>query len=402
MDAATARWLVSPEASAALACALAAADPGSLAAAQDVRALVPPERAAAALNQAALARRATTKFAGGARGIFWTAQGLEQATRPAVSRRRATRFAALGAAEVVDLGCGCGADALAFVRAGLRVTAVESDEVTAILAAANLGVGGGDPDVDPPVRVLTGDAEALAPGLLATGAAVFCDPGRRTATGRSWRVEDFSPSWSFVSGLLDASRPACVKLGPGLPHALIPDGVEAEWVSDAGDVVEVALWAGPGTVPGRRRAVVDAHELVRDESLVAPPVGAVGDFVYEPDGAVIRAGLVPAVAAELGAWRLHDGVAYLTASTLVATPFAEAFRVLEVLPYSEKALRAWVRDRGVGVLEIKKRGVDADPAILRKRLRPAGPNAATLILTPTASGACALVVSRERRSAARG
>lgn len=390
MERATALWLVSADAEPALALAAAQPDPSSLAAATRLRALVAPERAAAALDQVTLRRRARHKFGDAAADLFWTAAGLEQATRPAVARRRAARFVALGATALVDLGCGLGTDAAAAVAAGLAVTGVELEGVTGVLAAANLARAVGPV----PGRVLTGDAERLAPELLAGGAPVFCDPARRTSAGRSWRVADLTPPWRFVQSLLDGSRLACVKLGPGLPLSLIPEGVEAEWVSDAGDVVELALWAGGETVPGRRRAVVDGAELARDEPLSPPPVDAVGRYLYEPDGAVIRAGLAPAVADLLGARRLHDGVAYLTASEVVLTPWAEAFEVLEVLPYQEKTLRAWVREGGVGVLEIKKRGVDADPSALRKRLRPAGPRAATLVLTPTPSGAVALVVRR--------
>lgn len=390
MEPAVARWLVSEEAAATRRAASGESAPDSLAAGTRLRALVTPDRAAAVTDHELLSRRARTKFGDQLTGWFWTSAGLQQATRPQVSRRRADRFVELGATRVVDLGCGCGADAVALSRAGLQVSGVELDEVTAIFAQANVGDG---------VRIHCGDAEQLAPTLLTPGTAVFCDPARRTASGRTWRVDDFTPSWGFVESLLDGSRVACIKLGPGLPHALIPDGVEAEWISDQGTVVEVALWAGPGTVGGRRRAVVDGLELSRDEALVAPEVGELGEYLYEPNGAVIRAGLVPAVSELIGGWRIHDGVAYLSASRLVRTPWAEAFRVDDVLPYSEKRLRAWVRERRVGVLEIKKRGVDADPAELRKRLRPQGPNAATLVLTPTASGAVALVVSRCRPDA---
>ena len=106
---------------------------------------------------------------------------------------------------------------------------VEADEVTAILAAANLGHD-----------VLLGDATAVL-DKVPPDAAVFCDPARRTSEGRSWRVEDLSPPWSFVGEVL-RTRTACIKLAPGLPHALIPDGVAATWVSERGDLVELSLW----------------------------------------------------------------------------------------------------------------------------------------------------------------
>jgi SAM-dependent methyltransferase len=292
---------------------------------------------------------------------------------------------------VVDLGCGIGADALAFVRAGLEVVAVERDPTTAEVARANLGDH---------AEVLCADAEEVAPGLLGPGVAAFCDPARRNARGRLWRVSDFTPGWDLVLGLLDGSRVAGVKLGPALPHALVPPAVEAEWVTAGSETVEVALWAGPGAEPG-----VDVALLLPDQRLPVPrptaerpqaalPVGPAGRYLYEPDGAVIRArGVVP-LGQSLGARLLDPQIAYLTADTLVRTPFAVAFEVLEVLPYDRKALRRWLRDHGVGTLEIKKRGVDVDPAELRRRLGSHGSGSATLVLSRTPSGAVALVVAR--------
>lgn len=384
MHASTARWLVSDAAGPALAAAAAEADPGSLGAATRMRALVEPDRAAAVLDQAALRRRAAAKLGPRAERMFLTVDGLEQATRWPVASRRAARFAAARATVVADLGCGLGVDALALQEAGCSVLPVERDEVTALLASASLGV---------PVEVA--DVVEAWPGLAASdpGLAVFADPARRTASGRSWRVEDLSPPWEFVVGLLDGSRMACVKLGPGVPHTLIPDDVEAEWVSDAGSVVECTLWAGPGAVPGRRAAVVDGVELT-DTERGPVGVGEIGEFLYEPDGAVVRAGLVDEFAGLVRAERVHEGVAYLTAPWDMPTPFATVFAVREVLPYDEKVLRAWVRDHGVGTLEIKKRGLDLDPAALRRRLKPKGRATATVVVTPTPAGARVVVCER--------
>jgi SAM-dependent methyltransferase len=387
----TARWLTSDEASEILRLAALEPDPASLAAADRLRRLTTPERAAAALSQVALRRRAVTKFGDAAAGMFFTPAGLEQATRPAVSRRRAVRFLELGVTSVVDVGCGIGADAASMRAAGsmgatgLDVSGIEIDPVTAVFARANAGC-----------EVVVGDAEELFDWTDAR--AVFCDPARRTSRGRTWRVSDFSPSWDFVTRLLDSTRVACVKLGPGLPTSLIPDAVEAEWVSDAGQLVECALWAAPsGVVPNRRRAVVDGAELFRDGPAEPVGVGELCAFVYEPDGAVAAAGLIGELASTIGGVRVHREVSYLTAPTFVATPFATAFEVLEVMPWSEKTLRAWVCDNRIGTLEIKKRGLQVDPAALRRRLRPAGPASATIIGTPTPRGAVAIVARRVGR-----
>ncbi|QDP98624.1 class I SAM-dependent methyltransferase [Microlunatus elymi] len=365
-------------------------DPASLAAAQRLRRKHSPGVAAAALDQVVLRRRAIAKFGDRAAAMFFTRDGLEQATRPAVAEYHARRLAATGASRVVDLGCGIGTDALAFAAAGLRVVAVEIDEHTAEIARANVAV---HDQLRGTVEVLTGDAEQLAPELIKDGDAVFLDPARRTSAGRLWRTEDFRPSWTFVTGLLTSGRPVAVKLGPALPHREIPDAVEAEWLTDHGETVEVCLRSGPGSTPDRRAALImpDHRMIARPTST---PVRALGQFLYEPDGAVIRAGAVGTLAEELSAWLLDDQIAYLSAEKLIMTPYAGAFEIIEQLPYAEKALRRWVRDHHIGTLEIKKRGIDIDPALLRKRLKPAGPESATLIISRTPRGARVLHARR--------
>lgn len=381
MDPALARRLIAEPA--ALDAAIQQPDPDSLAAATALRRRFDPELAAAALGQVALRRRARTKFGDAAASMLFTPTGLEQATRPVVARWRAQRLVAAGVRRVADLGCGLGSDARAYAEAGLEVLAVEADETTAVLAAANLA------DL-PGVTVTQARAEEVA---LAADQVAFCDPARRRGAERSWRIEDFQPSWEFVTGLLERPAGAMLKLGPGLPHRLIPAGVGAEWVSHDGDAVEVTLGSATLAEPVRGATVLPAGRriLARDVPLKVTGVGA---YLLEPDPAVIRSGAVPALAAELGAGRVADGIAYLSTDGPLSSPFATTFEVLEVLPHKEKVLRSWVRDHRVGVLEIKKRGLELDPAALRRKLRPTGPESATLVLTPTPDGARVLVVRR--------
>ena len=376
MDLPLATWLVSPAATSALSAAAAEPDPASLAAAGRMRRDFAPEVAAAALTQVGLRRKAVAKFGERAGGLFFTAAGLEQATRADVARWRAARFAAAGARRIVDLGCGLGADALAFADAGLDVLAVDADPVTAIFAGANLGR-----------PVTCADAETVAGQLLAGADAVFLDPARRTAAGRTWRVGDLSPSWEFATGLLDG-RLGCIKAAPGLPATAIPGRSGVTWVSHRGDLVETSVWSW-----GSRVAVLLPAGLEL-ASGPAPVVGELGGYLYEPDPAVIRAGALGRLAELLGAHAVQPGIAYLTGDAAMTTGFATGFEVLEVLAFDERTLRAWVRENGVGILEIKVRGLDVDPAMLRRRLKPSGSGSATLVLTPTPAGARALVVRR--------
>ena len=162
-----------------------------------------------------------------------------------------------------------------------------------------------------------------------------------------------------------------MKVAPGIPHDLVPDGVEAEWVSDHGEVKEAALWSGrlatvaPPRHGDRRRRPGHADRRGRPRAPTSCPLGR---FLYEPDGAVIRAGLVTAVAAGVGGGLLDEHIAYVTSDASFRTPFARGYEVLEELPYREKPLRAALRERGIGRLTIKKRGVDVVPDQLRKRL----------------------------------
>lgn len=397
-------WLAGPDGRAAIAEAYELADTESPAVGERMRKRYGPH-AAAVLTQAELRHRARAKFGEAADHWLWTRDGLEQATRPRVAGHRAGVLASTGARRVLDLGCGLGADAAALLDAGLQVVAVERDPTTAAFAAANLAeaVAAGT------ARVLQGDATELLEELWVPGTAVFVDPARRTKTGRTWNPADFSPSWDWVVGLLERAADdegvGCIKLGPGLPYRMIPEDVAAEWVSHHGDLVEVALWRGHDQAgaalpaPGSRVATLLADDgrvnhLVATDVTMPVRMPAPGSVLWEPDPAVIRAGAVDRLAQALGAGRVAPDIAYLVGEEAVPTPYATQFRVLEVLSAKEKALRAWVREHRVGRLEIKKRGVDADPAVLRRRLRPSGPAAATLVLTPTPEGARALVVER--------
>jgi hypothetical protein len=184
-------------------------------------------------------------------------------------------------------------------------------------------------------------------------------------------------------------------VAPGIPHDAVPTGVEAEWVSDEGEVKEAALWS-PGLATVRRRATViratGLATLTDEDDPGDTSVREVQRFLYEPDGAVIRAGLVTAVSAGVGGGLVDEHIAYVTSEQPFSTPFARSYEVLEALPYKEKALRAALRERNIGRLTIKKRGVNVVPDELRRRLSLKGDDEATVVLTRAAGKGVALLV----------
>jgi SAM-dependent methyltransferase len=350
-----------------------------------VRRLEPDaERAAAATTQAQLRARGVAKFGQAAHRMFFTPDALEQATRTRVADHRAARLAAaIPGGSVVDLGCGIGGDLIAFARAGLVAAGVDLDPVRAAMARANLDALG------LPGAVRAGDATAVDPSGFD---AAFADPARRGGRGRVFDVDGWSPPWPWVLDLL--RRHALVKVAPGIGHDLVPPGAEAEWVSDGGEVKEAVIWSPGLSTTDRRATVIGEGGLatLTDEDDPGADVRAVGAYLYEPDGAVVRAGLVTAVAAGVDGGLVDEHIAYVTSDASFRTPFARGYRVVEQLPYREKQLRAALHERGIGRLTIKKRGVQVVPDELRKRLALRGDDEATLVLTRVAGQGTALLV----------
>lgn len=360
---------------------------GAMAVAERLRAAgTDPGLVAAALTQSRLRARAEAKFGPFAAGMLFTPDGLEQATRLEVAAHHAQRFAVAGATRVADLGCGIGGDAMALAGLDLGVLAVDRDAATAAVATVNLRH----------FERAEVRREDLADTDLGGVDAVFCDPSRRDATGR--RVLDprrASPPWDVVLDRVAAVPVAGVKLAPGIDHDLAPPGTEAQWVSVDGDVVEAGIWFGGAARAGVRRSALllrggRAH-AVDDAGLASPDVGPVGRYLYEPDGAVVRAGLVARVAEAVGGRLVDPTIAYVTADSGASTPLARALRVEEVLPFSLKRLREALRVRGVGRAEILKRGSAVDVEDLRRRLRLHGDAGATVVLTRVAGRQSALV-----------
>lgn len=376
---------------------------------------------ALALTQSRLRARATAKLGNASddpgNKLLLTPDGLEQATRPAIAARHAARFVAAGVDVVFDLGCGLGIDSLAFARAGLTVRAVEADPATAALARHNLG------DHER-VQVRTGRAEdtpiAPADPTDRPGIGVWFDPARRTpgrtdASGRTRRVfalDRISPAWDFVQDTALRVPATGAKLSPAFPHARVPEGAEAEWVSFDGEVLECALWWGPLVQSAGRTATVlhpdgRAHRICQsdipaggDHLRSAPP--RAGEHLYDPDRGVVRAGLLGALAARTGGAELSSGrggAGYVIASDRVDVPWARRFVVVETMPATVKSIRGWARSAGAGRLTIKKRGSTIDPDRLRRDLRLGDRNVdarnggeATIVLTSCGGRQIAIAV----------
>lgn len=372
---------------------------------------------AAAQTQSRLRAQARDKLGPFADDMLFTADGLEQATRLPVAARHADRLRRAGATRVADLGCGIGVDALAMAGMGLAVEAVEQDEATAAVATVNLRHL-------PRARVHLGDALDFPDGfpLAAPGEpdgvdAVWADPARRLGGRRLFDPETWSPPLSWALALAGSGVSSVgIKVAPGVERDLVAPGGPAAgwtaaWTSVDGDVVEAVLWWGAAATPGVSRSAtllrsvrgaggedagaVQVQEVgtLTDADLEVPAVGEVGEVLLEPDGAVIRAGLVGHVATQVGGRLLDPTIAFVTADEHVPTPFARSYAVRTVMPFGLKRLRSYLREQGVGRVVVKRRGNPVDPDQLRRSLRlDGGGGEATVVLTRQGSARVVLVV----------
>ncbi|MYW02188.1 methyltransferase [Streptomyces sp. SID3343] len=347
-----------------------------------------PELIAAALTQTRLRQRGRAKFPGDADRMFFTPDGLEQATRTSVAELRAGRFAeGAGIERVADLCCGIGGDAIALARAGIAVHAVDRDPLTCAVARANArALGLAD--------LMTVECADVSEVALDGCDAVMIDPARRTARGRTFDPESYSPPFSFLTTLAERVARGAAKVAPGIPHEIVPAGMEAEWVSDRGDVKEAVLWWGD-----LARARVSATRLPLGDRLSSraatrqAPVGPVRRYLYEADGAVVRAHLIAELAEEVDGTLIDETIAYFTSDRLVGLRLTSVYEITDVLPFNLKKLKAVLRERGVGNLTVKKRGSAVEPEEVRRRVKPTGPHAATVVLTRVA-GAPTMLITR--------
>jgi SAM-dependent methyltransferase len=373
---------------------LLAARTDAVAALSRLRSEAGVELAGPAWGVARQRERARKVFGTDADRLLFTGDTLEQAGRPVLADRRARRLLAGGAGSVADLGCAAGTDTMALAGAGARVVAVDRDPVARELTRLNtaaLGLTG--------VQILDADVVDLVAaadgGRVAGCDAAVLDPARRAGGRRLLDPDRWSPPWSTVLALLDRVPWSVVKVAPGLDHERVPAGVEAEWVSVGGSIVEALLWGRAPSATWRRATVVGRDggvaELAAGTDPGRAPTGPVRGFLHEPDPAVIRSGLVALVATALDATLIDPTIAYLTSDAPADSPWVSSYPVTDVLPFNLKKIKALLRTRGVGRVTVKKRGSAIEPETLARQLRGPGAGTAVVVVTRVAGAPTALI-----------
>lgn len=330
------------------------------------------DRAGVLVETVLLRRRAAAKL-GDAGDWLFTDEALQQATAAPVAAHRARR---LTGSTVHDVTCSIGTE-LAVLRRTADVLGSDIDPVRLAMARHNV------PGV-PLIR-----ADALRP--VSRGTVVLADPARRSGGRRVFAPRDFSPP---LDALLDTyrDRNIVVKCSPGIDFARLEFRGEVEIVSLSGEVREACLWSPGLTEPrmSRRATVLSGDGRVEQVTDAEPddcPVGPAGRWIIDPDGAVVRAGLVRQYAARYGLWQLDPKIAYLSGDGL--PPATRGFEVLEQIPFGERRLRQALAEMDCGAVEILVRGVDVDPSVLRPRLQLRGARPLSVVITRIGAGSSA-------------
>ncbi len=363
---------------------------------QTLRRELSQAEASAVVEQVLLRRRGEQKFTKSAAMLF-TRNALEQATHRLVARHRAGRFAEMDL--TADLGCGIGGDAIGLAQVAGRVIGLEADALRLAFARHNAGVYGLDRQVD------FIQADALRPPVRLDGIdAFFADPARRAPDGkRTFDPQQYSPP---LDALLEVygRYPLGIKVAPGLDYAAFSVG-EVEVVSLSGEVKETVLWFNALATPGvtRRATLLPEGVLLTDAAPDDCSVGELDDYLYEPDPAVIRAGLVKQVGAQLGLGLLDKNIAYLSGSTVLQSPFVKGYQIEARLSLKVKQINRYLKSRHISRVNVKQRGTGLKPEAVLSRLKPAKEGVErTLILLRMQDRHLALVCRRmtnyERRT----
>lgn len=335
-----------------------------------------------------VSRGATGKFGDDAEKMYFTREALEQASSNEVSSWRARRYRPFD--TVVDLGCSIGGDTLSLARrspsgSAAATIGVDNDAVRLAMSAANTRALG----LEDRTSFVAADLTSPLPFTAGADTALFFDPGRRAGERRARSVSAYHPPLEVVRGWLPGWPALGVKLSPVVrAREVARYDAELEFISFEGELKEAVLWFGPlggGHAENRATVLPGGHTMSgapdHSTSAITPRISKPLGWLYEPDPAVIRAGLVRGLGAELDAAQIDPDIAFLTADDRLETPFARAIEIEDWMPFQLKKLRAHLRDRGVGKVTVKKRGSPVDAERLARALSNEGDAHRLVVLT---------------------
>lgn len=345
----------------------------------------PRELARSAIEQVLLRKKALKKFPH-AESMFFLREALEQASSQQIAAWRSRRFAE--STLVFDMGCGIGGDALELALVA-RVLAVDRDRERLRVLQLNAEQLGRDGQL----HCIQADVTSL-PAAPPEGSTFFFDPARRIDGRRVHHVHAYQPNLSSIPVWLRHMQGGGIKVSPAVRlKELEAIDCEVEFISLGRQLKEAVLWVGVLKSAERRATILPERVSLVDSAHYPAEVSEAQAFLYEPDPAILRAGLVRSLGRKLGLRQLDATISLLTGPERVDSPFVRRYSLHAVLPNGFKKLRAELRNRGIGTVTIKKRGSAVDVEEYRRKLRAEGEGEGTILLTRVQGRKVALLVS---------
>lgn len=319
------------------------------------------------LSLVKLREKARSKFTR-ADSMWFDAVRLEQATHETVASHKASRFEG----NVYDLCCGLGADAIALAN-NCDVTAVDLDDVCEFLLSKNAAAY----DVADRVSFRSGNAESMPIDQL-----IHIDPDRRTAGSRVRRLEQYQPGLEYLQKLTQQGRGGAIKVSAAANFGGKFSNCEIELVSLGGECKEATIWFGELVSGPPWRAT----HLPSGETIAGDPLDAVADvvpprrFLFDPDPAIVRSGLVDVYCEAHNLARLDAAEEYLTGESVPDSQFVKPFAFLAETANNDKQIRKMLKAHDVGPLEVKIRHIPCDANLLQKKFTGDGDRPAVLLI----------------------
>jgi len=302
--------------------------------------------------------------------LIYTEKGAQQASSKMLAQYHSEKFQQFS--TIADLCCGNGIDLLHLAAGKTKVFAVDLDENTLKTAKYNSSEFSN-------IEFILVKSEDINEAVD----AIFIDPDRRTDSIRTVRVDDMSPALSDILQLRSKTPNIAIKLSPATDYSFLKlvDAHTFEFISEEGVLKEILLCFGDiATKKVTRKAILlpDGIHLSNTNSSI--PVVGIHEFVFEPDPAVIRAGLVQELGAEIGYSLIDKHLALLTGKQTVFNNFGTTYKTITSFSYDLKMLHKYCRQQQIGELVIKTRGFPITVEKFRHKLKLKGKQKAILFI----------------------
>ena len=304
--------------------------------------------------------------------LLFTDQGAQQASSWELAKYHATKFKAFN--KIADLCCGIGVDLINIAKGKEQVYAIDLDTNTLKLAEYNCG----NKNLKN-INFILGKAEEFDQQVD----AIFIDPDRRPNSSRRIAPEEYSPPFSKIMELRNICPNIAVKLSPAIDYKRLhlPIDSTLEFISENGSLKEILLCMGKlATKNCDRKAVLLPSDLIMKNSSIKIEVTEIKKYLFEPDPAIIRAGLVQELGSKIGYHLIDSKLALLTGSHILQSDFGKIYKVEQIMKYNLKEVRKYVRENEIGELIIKTRGFPESVEKFRKKIKLKGNNLVVMFI----------------------